>query len=51
MCYQLSLLSWLRLHREFDGNKQQASELLAILVQGSAKNQKKWVYEASAFVM
>ncbi len=29
--------------REFDSNKQQASELLAILVQGSEKNQKKWV--------
>ncbi|KAF5838984.1 Catenin-beta-like protein [Dunaliella salina] len=38
------LMKWLlgRIRpREFDSNKQQASELLAILVQGSEKNQKK----------
>ncbi len=38
------LLKWLlaRLRgREFDGNKQEASELLAVLVQGSEANQKK----------
>lgn len=38
------LLKWLlgRVRaREFDSNKQQASELLSILVQASEKNQKK----------
>uniref|UniRef100_A0A7S3R3A3 Beta-catenin-like protein 1 N-terminal domain-containing protein n=1 Tax=Dunaliella tertiolecta TaxID=3047 RepID=A0A7S3R3A3_DUNTE len=38
------LMKWLlgRIRpREFDSNKQQASELLAVLVQGSEKNQKK----------
>jgi beta-catenin-like protein 1 len=38
------LLKWLLARirpREFDGNKQQASELLAVLMQGSEKNQRK----------
>ncbi|CAK8575951.1 unnamed protein product [Lathyrus sativus] len=52
VCEKTNLLKWLLGKikvREFDGNKQYASEILAILVQSSSVNQKKFGADIARF--